>query len=79
MDAGELAPDFGPARLDPAAGAVLVGARRPLVAFNVDLETSDVEVARAIAAAVRESSGGLPGVQALGLLARQERVARRCR
>ncbi len=67
MDAGELAPDFGPSRLDAAAGAVLVGARRPLVAFNVDLETSDVEIARAIAAAVRESSGGLPGVQALGL------------
>jgi glutamate formiminotransferase len=67
LDAGELAPDFGPARLDPGAGAVLVGARRPLVAFNVDLETSDVDVARAIAAAIRESSGGLPGVQALGL------------
>jgi glutamate formiminotransferase len=66
--AGELAPDFGPAELDPSAGAVLVGARRPLVAFNVELETGDVEHARAIATAVRESSGGLPGVQALGLL-----------
>jgi glutamate formiminotransferase / 5-formyltetrahydrofolate cyclo-ligase len=68
VDAGELAPDFGPSRLDPAAGAVLVGARRPLVAFNVDLATDDVDVARAVAAGVRESSGGLPGVQALGLL-----------
>jgi glutamate formiminotransferase len=67
IDAGELAPDHGPARLDPAAGAVLVGARRPLVAFNVELQTDDVDVARAVAAAVRESSGGLPGVQALGL------------
>jgi glutamate formiminotransferase len=67
LDRGELAPDFGPSRLDPAAGAVLVGARAPLVAFNVDLETDDVEVARAIAAVVRESSGGFPGVQALGL------------
>ena len=67
VDAGELAPDFGPSRLDPAAGAVLVGARRPLIAFNVNLRTGDVEVARAIAAVVRESGGGFPGVRALGL------------
>ncbi len=67
VDAGELLPDYGPRRLDPAAGAVLVGARKPLVAYNVVLETADVEVARSIAAAVRASSGGLPGVQALGL------------
>ena len=68
VDAGELAPDFGPVQLDAAAGAVLVGARRPLVAFNVDLETGELEAARAIAASVRESSGGLAGVQAIGLL-----------
>jgi len=67
VDAGELAPDFGPSRLDPAAGAVLVGARRPLVAFNVNLASDDVEVARAVAAVVRESGGGFPGVRALGL------------
>ena len=67
VDAGELSPVAGPSRLDPAAGAVLVGARSPLVAFNVDLATADVEVAKEVAAAVRESSGGLPGVQALGL------------
>lgn len=67
VDAGELAPDFGPRQLDPTAGAVLVGARAPLVAFNVDLATDDVEVARAIAATVREAGGGFPGVQALGL------------
>jgi len=73
--AGELAPEFGPARVDPRAGAVLVGARTPLVAYNVDLATDDVEAARAIAAAVRESSGGLPGVQAIGLgLPRARRV-----
>lgn len=66
VDAGELAPDFGPLRLDPSAGAVLVGARAPLVAFNIDLATDDVEVARAIAAVVRESGGGFVGVQALG-------------
>ena len=67
VDAGELRPDFGPTRLDPRAGAVLVGARKPLVAFNVVLATGDVEIGRAVAAAVRESSGGLPGVQAIGI------------
>jgi glutamate formiminotransferase len=67
IDAGELAPDFGPARLDPAAGAVLAGARRPLIAFNVNLSSNDVEVAREIAGLVRESGGGFPGVRALGL------------
>jgi glutamate formiminotransferase / 5-formyltetrahydrofolate cyclo-ligase len=67
IDAGQLAPDFGPSRLDPAAGAVLVGARRPLVAFNVNLRTDDVEIARGIASVVREADGGFPGVRALGL------------
>ena len=67
IDAGELVPDFGPSRLDPAAGAALVGARRPLIAFNVNLRTDDVQVARAIAAVVRERGGGFPGVRALGL------------
>ncbi|HZO62139.1 MAG TPA: glutamate formimidoyltransferase [Gaiellaceae bacterium] len=67
IDAGELTPDFGPARLDPRAGAVLVGARPPLVAFNVNLRSGDVEVAKAIAAVVRERDGGFPGVRALGL------------
>jgi len=67
IDTGELAPDFGPKTLDPTAGAVLVAARRPLIAFNVDLRTDDVEVARAIASLVRERGGGFPGVRALGL------------
>ncbi|RDI75035.1 FtcD: glutamate formiminotransferase [Gaiella occulta] len=67
VDAGELAPDFGPARLHPTAGAVLVGARPLLVAFNLELAEDDLAAARAIAAAVRTSSGGMPGVQALGL------------
>ena len=66
IDAGELAPDRGPARLDSRAGGVLVGARRPLVAFNVDLATADVGVAESIAATVRETGGGFPGVRALG-------------
>ena len=67
IDAGELKPDFGPARLDVRAGAVLVGARRPLIAFNVTLRGAGITVAREIAAVVRESGGGLPGVRALGL------------
>jgi glutamate formiminotransferase len=66
IDSGELAPDFGPARLDDRTGAVLVGARRPLVAFNVNLR-AELDVARTIAAAVRDSGGGFPGVRALGL------------
>ncbi len=59
-------PDFGPARLDPSAGGVIVGARRPLIAFNVNLR-GPVETAREVAAAVREKGGGFPGVRALGL------------
>jgi len=62
----ELAPDYGPARLDERAGAVLVGARRPLIAFNVNLRGS-LGVAREVAAVVRERDGGFPGVRALGL------------
>lgn len=73
--AGELEPDFGPARIDPRTGAVLLGTRKPLVAYNVDLATDDLAVAQAVAAAVRESSGGLPAVQAIGLrLPRSARV-----
>jgi glutamate formiminotransferase len=67
MDAGELTPDYGPPRMHPTAGAVLATARRPLVAFNVDLATDDVELAKSIAAELREASGGLPGVRTLGL------------
>jgi glutamate formiminotransferase len=66
LDAGELAPDFGPARLHPTAGAVIAGARAPLIAFNVNLR-GPVEIARAVAAVVRERGGGFPGVRALGL------------
>jgi glutamate formiminotransferase len=67
IDAGELVPDHGPARLHATAGAVLVGVRRPLIAFNVNLRAGDVEVAREIARLVRERDGGFPGVRALGL------------
>ena len=67
LDAGEIAPAYGAPWVDPAAGVVLVGARRPLVAFNVNLRSATVETAREIAAVVRESGGGFPGVRALGL------------
>jgi glutamate formiminotransferase/glutamate formiminotransferase/formiminotetrahydrofolate cyclodeaminase len=67
MASGDPHPDYGPATLDPRAGAVLVTARPPLVAFNVDLATDDIELAHQIAAHVRESGGGLPGVRAIGL------------
>jgi glutamate formiminotransferase len=67
IEAGELAPDRGPDRLHPSAGGVLVGVRRPLIAFNVNLRAESVEVAREIARLVRERDGGFPGVRALGL------------
>lgn len=67
LEGGELAPDFGPPRLDPSAGGVIVGARRPLVAFNVNLRGT-LETAREVAALVRQhEGGGFPGVRALGL------------
>jgi glutamate formiminotransferase len=66
IDTGELAPEFGPARLDECAGGVIVGARRPLIAFNVNLR-GELEAAKAVAAVVRDSGGGFPGVRALGL------------
>jgi glutamate formiminotransferase len=63
----DWAPDFGPPRPHPTAGATAVGARGFLIAFNAVLASDDVEAARAVARAVRESSGGLPGVKALGV------------
>ena len=69
IDANELKPDFGPQRLHPTAGAVLVAARPPLVAFNVELAADrTLEQARALAAEIREGgSHGLPGIRAIGL------------
>lgn len=67
-------PDFGPARVHPRAGATVVGARPPLIAFNINLTTDDadlakriVDLAKQIAREVRESSGGYPAIQAMGL------------
>lgn len=69
LERGELAPDFGPAELHPTAGATLVAARPPLVAFNVELAApADLRRARAIAASIREGGAqGLPGLRAIGL------------
>ena len=67
VEAGELTPDAGPLELDPRSGAVLVGARYALIAYNLELATDDVDVANAIARRVRASSGGMPGVEAIGL------------
>ena len=66
MASGEWLPDRGPSRLHPAGGAVCVGARPPLVAFNLLLDTDQVAAAKRIAASLRESGGGPPGVRALG-------------
>jgi glutamate formiminotransferase len=66
LEEGELAPDFGTELLDERVGAVLVGARRPLIAFNVNLR-GPLDVAKQIASVVRERDGGFPGVRALGL------------
>jgi glutamate formiminotransferase len=66
IDAGELTPAHGPVRLAESAGGVLVGVRRPLIAFNVNLRGT-LEAAREIAGLVRETGGGFPGVRALGL------------
>jgi glutamate formiminotransferase len=61
-------PDAGPRTLHPSAGAIVIGARPPLIAFNIELDTADLKLAQRIAKEIRESSGGLPAVQAKGFL-----------
>ena len=68
MESGELRPDFGPELPHRTGGATLVTARPPLAAFNVELDSGDVEVARAVAAGLREAGGGPAGVRAIGLV-----------
>jgi glutamate formiminotransferase len=68
MESGELRPDFGPELPHRSAGAALVTARPPLAAFNVELDSGDLELARAVAAGLRESGDGLRGVRAIGLV-----------
>ena len=67
MRSGQLEADFGPTEPHPSAGATLVTARPPLAAFNVELEGVTIVRAREIAAALRESGGGLPGVRAIAV------------
>lgn len=67
MESGELRPDRGPELPHRTAGATLATARPPLAAFNVELGGADLELARAVAAGLRESGGGLPGLRAIGL------------
>lgn len=71
----QWAPDFGPARVHPTAGCTAVGAREFLIAFNINLDTADVEVAQRIAKAIRHSSGGLRYVKAMGVLLEDRRLA----
>jgi len=59
-------PDFGPSHFHPTAGAIVIGARKYLIAYNVNLDTNDISLAKEIAAKIREKNGGLPGVKALG-------------
>jgi len=75
---GDRAPDLGPAELHPTAGAVVVGARGPLIAYNVNLATDDIDIANAIAAKIREirdSGTGMAGVKAIGVLLRSRGIA----
>jgi glutamate formiminotransferase len=68
MEGGELRPDFGPPLPHPRGGVTLATARAPLAAFNVELEGTDLDGARTVAAALREAGGGLLGVRAMGLV-----------
>jgi len=68
-------PDFGPAEPHASAGAVVVGARMPLIAYNINLGTPDVEIARRIAKAIRQSSGGYRFVKAMGVMLEERGVA----
>jgi glutamate formiminotransferase len=67
MAAPEWAPDFGPAQPHPSAGATVIGARMALIAFNINLQTDRLDVAKRIATAIRHSSGGFRFVKAMGI------------
>lgn len=71
----ELVPDFGPGELHPRAGAIAIGLRDFLVAYNLHLATSDVDVAKRIARRLRTAGGGLPAVKALGFFHRERGMA----
>jgi glutamate formiminotransferase len=67
MSSPEWAPDYGPRQPHPSAGAVVIGARMPLIAFNINLATDRLDVAKKIASAIRHSSGGFRFVKAMGI------------
>jgi glutamate formiminotransferase len=71
----EWKPDYGPPAPHATAGATVIGARAPLIAYNINLKTNDLGTAKAIASAVRQSSGGLPFVKALGIALEHRGVA----
>lgn len=75
MESGRLRPDVGPPHMHPTAGAIAMGARGPLIAFNVNLDCSDLSIARAIARSIRERDGGLRAVKALGLELKSRGIA----
>ena len=68
-------PDFGGNRIHPSAGVVAVGARQPLIAFNINLDTSDVSIAKKIAKIIREMDGGFRAVKALGVMLEERNIA----
>ena len=71
----EWAPDYGERKIHPTAGITAVGARMPLIAFNINLGTSDVEIARKIAKAIRASSGGFRSCKAIGIMLEERCIA----
>ena len=68
-------PDFGGNRIHPSAGVVAVGARQPLIAFNINLDTPDVSIAKKIAKIIREKDGGFRAVKALGVMLEDRNIA----
>ena len=75
MAAGKCKPDEGPNFCPDRSGAVAVGARMPLIAYNINLDSSDVGLAKRIAGVIRESNGGLPSVRAIGVLLKSRNLA----
>ena len=71
----DWAPDYGERKIHPTAGITAIGARMPLIAFNVNLDTSDVEIAKKIAKAIRGSSGGFRSCKAIGIMLEERNIA----
>jgi len=71
-------PDFGPLHLHDSAGAIVIGARHPLIAFNVNLNTADLNIAKTIARTIRQSNGGLPCVKAIGVALASRGIVQVC-